>query len=98
MREDERRIDDERLATALAGLEGWERLGETIVKTYRRKGWKDAIAFVNAVAEAATVADHHPDIHVERYRNVRIVLTTHDASGISLADIDLARRIDALAT
>ena len=97
MREDERRLDEPRLAAALASLEGWRRDGDTITRTFRRKGWKAAIAFVNAVAEAATAADHHPDIHVERYRNVRIVLTTFDTGGISQADVDLARAIDGLA-
>ena len=35
-----------------------------------------------------------PDIHVEGYKNVRIVLTTHATGGISDADVDLARAID----
>ncbi|MDE1854605.1 MAG: 4a-hydroxytetrahydrobiopterin dehydratase, partial [Thaumarchaeota archaeon] len=41
-------------------------------------------------------ADHHPDIHVEDYKNVRIVLTTHASGGVSRSDIDLARTIDGL--
>ena len=54
------------------------------------------MAFANRVAEAANAANHHPDIHIERYRSVRIVLTTHATGGISDADVDLARRIDEL--
>ncbi len=56
----------------------------------------DAMAFANRVAEAANAANHHPDIHVEGYKNVRIVLTTHLTGGISDADVALAKRIDAL--
>ena len=48
-------------------------------------------------ADAAAAANHHPDIHIERYKTVRIVLTTHVSHGISQADIDLARTIDAIA-
>lgn len=96
MRDDEVRLDDATVEELLGGLEGWRRDGATITRTYRLKGWKSAIAFVNRVADAASAADHHPDIHVERYRTVRVVLTTHATGGISRADIDLARAIDAL--
>jgi 4a-hydroxytetrahydrobiopterin dehydratase len=53
------------------------------------------MAFANRVAEAANAANHHPDIHVEGYKNVRIVLTTHATGGISDADLELAKAIDA---
>ena len=54
------------------------------------------MAFANRVAEAANAANHHPDIHVESYRTVRIVLTTHATGGISDADVELAGRVDAV--
>ena len=52
------------------------------------------MAFVNRVAEAANAANHHPDIHLERYKTVRVVLTTHIAHGLTDADVSLARTID----
>ena len=76
---------------------GWRRDGSTLTKTFRQAGFKTAVAFVNRVAEAADAANHHPDIHLEGYRNVRIVLTTHEAHGLTDADIELAKRIDSLA-
>ena len=82
---------------ALAGLlatGGWTRDGETITKTFRCKGWKDAIAFVDRIAAAADAVNHHPDIHVEGYRTVRVVTTTHATKKLSDADVALARRID----
>jgi 4a-hydroxytetrahydrobiopterin dehydratase len=88
----------ERLLTELLGeLDGWERDGQAITKTFSLTGWKSALAFVNKVGDAAVAADHHPDIHVERYKTVRIVLTTHATKGISRADIDLAKAVDAIA-
>ena len=69
----------------------------SIVKRYRFKGFKAAIAFVNAVAHVVNRANHHPDIHIEHYKHVRLVLTTHATKGISQADIDLARAIDEVA-
>jgi len=85
------------LTDLLGKLDGWRRDGEVITKTFTLKGFTSAMAFGNRVAEAATAANHHPDIHIERYKTVRIVLTTHVSHGISQADIDLATAIDALA-
>src|ERR1700716_3870472 len=87
----------EPLLSELLELDGWQRDGRTITKTFTLKGWKSAMAFANRVAEAATAANHHPDIHIERYKTVRIVLTTHVTPGISQADIDLAMQIDRIA-
>jgi len=92
----ESRLPEPLLTELVAGLEGWRREDETITRTFALKGFRAAIDFVDRIAEAAHAAKHHPDIHVERYRHVRIVLTTHATGGISQADIDLARAIDAL--
>lgn len=75
---------------------GWTRDGETITKTYRCKGWKAAIAFVDRIGAVADELNHHPDVHIESYRNVRIVTTTHATKKLSDADVALARRIDEL--
>jgi 4a-hydroxytetrahydrobiopterin dehydratase len=85
------------LAKLLGELDGWQRDGQTLTKTFTLKGWKSAMAFANRVADAAIAANHHPDIHIERYKTVRTVLTTHITKGISQADIDLAKAIDAIA-
>jgi len=94
--EKETRLDEAALASLLASGTGWTRDGGSLSRTYTFKGFKGAMAFVNRVAEAATAANHHPDIHLEAYKTVRIVLTTHIAHGLTDADVDLARRIDAL--
>jgi 4a-hydroxytetrahydrobiopterin dehydratase len=95
--ESEQRLEEPLLTELLGELDGWERQGEAITKTYTLKGFKSAMAFADRVAETATAADHHPDIHIERYKTVRLVLTTHITKGISQADIDLAKAIDAIA-
>ncbi len=76
---------------------GWTRDGETLTKTFRCKGWKSAIALIDRIARAAEEVDHHPDIHLERYRSVRIVTTTFATGKLSDADVALARRIDEVA-
>jgi 4a-hydroxytetrahydrobiopterin dehydratase len=94
--ENETRLDEAALARLLDGG-AWRREGNVITRTFTFKGFKGAISFVNRIAEAANEVNHHPDIHIENYRTVRIVLTTHATHAISDADIDLARRIDELA-
>jgi 4a-hydroxytetrahydrobiopterin dehydratase len=92
----EQLVPEPLLSELLGELDGWQRDGQTITKTFTLKGWKTAMEFANRVAEAATTANHHPDIHIERYKTVRIVLTTHITHGISRADIDLAKALDAI--
>jgi len=97
--ESEHRLDETALAPLLAELgAGWRRDAQTITKTFTFKGFKAAMGFANRVAEAANAANHHPDIHIEAYKTVRIVLTTHAVGGLSKADFDLAARIEPLAT
>lgn len=96
--ESERLLPEPLLTELLGELDGWQRDGQAITKTFTLKGWKSAIAFADRVAEVAVAADHHPDIHIERYKHVRIVLTTHITKGISQADIDVATQIDKIAT
>jgi len=92
--DNEKRLNEAALASLLASGTGWSRDGGTLTRTFTFKGFKGAMAFVNRIAEAANAADHHPDIHLEKYKTVRIVLTTHVAHGLTDADVDLARRID----
>ena len=92
--ENETRLDEAGLASLLASGAGWAREGNTLTKTFTFKGFKGAIAFVNRVAEAANTANHHPDIHLEAYKKVRVVLTTHIAHGLTDADLALAKQID----
>jgi len=94
--ENETRLDAAALARLLdAGA--WRREDNAITRTFTLKGFKSAMTFVNRIADAANEVNHHPDIHIESYRTVRIVLTTHATHGLSDADVDLARRIDELA-
>ena len=94
--ERETRLDQDALAAWLPAS-GWTREGETLTKTFRCTGWKAAIAFVDRIAIAADELDHHPDVHVERYRNVRVVTTTFATKKLSDADLALAQRIDEIA-
>jgi 4a-hydroxytetrahydrobiopterin dehydratase len=92
--DNELRLDEAALASLLASGAGWTRDGNALTKTYTFKGFKGAVAFVNRVADAANATNHHPDIHLEGYKRVRIVLTTHIAHGLTDADVALAKALD----
>jgi 4a-hydroxytetrahydrobiopterin dehydratase len=82
-------------AAALAGLDGWVPVKgrDAIEKSYVFKNFVDAFAFMARVALLAEKADHHPE-WFNVYNKIDIVLTTHDAGGLSRRDIDLAKAID----
>ena len=50
--------------------------------------------FVSNVAELAEQEQHHPDLHLTRYRHVRIEIYTHAVNGLSENDFILAAKID----
>lgn len=89
-------LDDDAIGAALQELAGWSREGDTLVRTYERRDWLDAIALVNAVAAEAERRNHHPDVCISGYRSVAFRLTTHSAGGITRRDVDLAVRIEEL--
>lgn len=78
-------------------LPGWQVLPDrdAIAREWRFPDFVQAWGFVSRVALLAQQADHHPEWW-NAYGKVRIVLTTHDAGGLSARDVALARSIDAL--
>jgi 4a-hydroxytetrahydrobiopterin dehydratase len=80
----------------MAPEEVWRQEGESLVRDYRFKDFAEAIAFVNRVAEAAEEANHHPDILIHGWNNVRLELTTHSAGKLTDNDRAMAERIDGL--
>jgi len=82
---------------ALAGLPGWTLLDErrAIFRDFAFRDFSEAFAFMTQVALLAESQDHHPEWS-NVYNRVHILLTTHDAGGLSARDIRLAKAIDAL--
>lgn len=84
-------------ADALDGLAEWDYDDgrDAISRSFTFDSFSEAFAFMTQVALMAEKADHHPEWS-NVYNRVDIVLTTHDAGGLSIRDVDLAQRIDAL--
>jgi 4a-hydroxytetrahydrobiopterin dehydratase len=79
----------------LESLPGWKLTGKAIERKLEFPDFKAAMKFVNAVAEAAEAANHHPDITIN-YNKVSFVLTSHDSGGITQRDIKMAGKISQL--
>jgi 4a-hydroxytetrahydrobiopterin dehydratase len=88
-------LDDDSIADALQSSP-WERQGDVLVREVAFDDFKGALAFVNRVGEAAEEANHHPDVLLHSYKDVRLTLCTHSEGGITQADLDLASGIDGL--
>ncbi|WP_433801874.1 4a-hydroxytetrahydrobiopterin dehydratase [Actinomycetospora sp. CA-084318] len=87
-------LSDDAVSSALADLPGWERDGDSLVRTAQLPSFPAAIAVVDAVAQEAESVDHHPDIDI-RYSTLTFRLSTHSEGGLTAKDPDLARRISA---
>jgi 4a-hydroxytetrahydrobiopterin dehydratase len=72
----------------------WNGNKELISREFEFGNFREAVAFVNKVADAAELNDHHPDILIHGYRKVTISLTTHDQGKVTLKDVKLAEIID----
>ena len=89
------KISSAALDEALSELTLWQRLSgrEALARSFKFKNFRQAFAFMSEVALLAEKADHHPE-WTNVYNRLDIVLTTHDAGGISERDIALAREIE----
>ncbi|MBB3890648.1 4a-hydroxytetrahydrobiopterin dehydratase [Phenylobacterium haematophilum] len=81
---------------ALAKLQGWTRAPgdrEAIARTYRFADFNIAFAFMTRVAIRAEQLDHHPE-WFNVYNRVEVLLTTHDADGVTELDLTMAGFMD----
>jgi 4a-hydroxytetrahydrobiopterin dehydratase len=89
-------LSDEEIVGRLERLEGWERDGEEIRKTFDRGDFVGSVEFVKALVEPAEEMGHHPDLSIS-WSKVEVTITTHSEGGLTENDFELAARIDDLA-
>jgi 4a-hydroxytetrahydrobiopterin dehydratase len=93
-----RKLDSSEIGKALGELPGWSFVDgrEAIGKTFGFADFNAAFGFMCRAALVAEKMDHHPEWS-NVYRTVDVVLTTHDAGGVTDLDIELARRMNDIA-
>jgi 4a-hydroxytetrahydrobiopterin dehydratase len=90
-------LSEEERAEALDELGSWDfdEARDAITRQFLFADFSEAFAFMTRVALLAEVQDHHPEWS-NVWNRVDILLTTHDAGGLSQRDVRMARAIDAL--
>lgn len=80
---------------AMGEISDWSLEGNTIIKNISFDSFKQAMDFVNRVAEIAERMQHHPYILV-KFNMVKLILFTHATNGLTKIDFDVAKEIDKL--
>jgi 4a-hydroxytetrahydrobiopterin dehydratase len=89
-------LGDSEIEARLAEHPGWERSGAAIRKSFKRGDFVGSVNFVQALVEPAEAMNHHPDLEIS-WDTVTVSLSTHSDGGVTVADFELAGKIDALA-
>ena len=92
------RLTPEARMAALGELTGWRDVAgrDAIARTFSFKDFNEAFGFMTRVALIAEKRDHHPEWR-NVYKTVEVVLTTHDAGGVTALDVDLAKAMNSIA-
>jgi 4a-hydroxytetrahydrobiopterin dehydratase len=92
-----KKLDDNMRSAALSELSSWshDSARDAISRQFIFADFSEAFAFMTRVALLAEKMDHHPEWS-NVYNRVEIVLTTHDADGLSERDLRMARAIEAM--
>jgi 4a-hydroxytetrahydrobiopterin dehydratase len=90
-------LSEEERADALDALDEWDydEARDAITRSFTFADFVEAFGFMTQVALLAEKADHHPEWS-NVWNRVDILLTTHDAGGLSARDVEMANAIDAL--
>ena len=90
------RLSDEEIEERLSGLDGWERDGDAIRRSFKLDDFKGSVDFVNRLTPVAEEMNHHPDLEIS-WDTVTVRITTHSEGGLTENDFTLAGKIDGLA-
>jgi 4a-hydroxytetrahydrobiopterin dehydratase len=74
----------------------WTLVDRKLERRFKFRDFREAMAFVNRVADLAEEEGHHPDIHIS-WNRVRLELTTHAIKGLSENDFIVAAKVSEIA-
>jgi 4a-hydroxytetrahydrobiopterin dehydratase len=92
------KIEADRAAKLMDSIPGWTLSADAarVKRSWVMNDFSSAIAFFQEIAEISEREDHHPDLHLERYRHVTVEIWTHAVGGLSENDFILAGKINEL--
>lgn len=86
-------LTEDQISARLDTLGGWERRGDTLVRSFRFRDFREAVEFVRRVADPGDEQNHDPDVAVH-WNEVTLTLWTHASGGLTERDFRLAETID----
>lgn len=94
---DDRILSQDELQQALAELPQWEVREGWLRRTFATPGWTHTMLLAQMIGYLAEAAWHHPDLKIG-YAKLTVMLQTHRVRGITRCDVELAKRIEQIAT
>jgi len=89
-------LNDEQIDQGLAGVRGWTRDGDRIIRKFEFEDFVEAVKFVDSLVSPAEKLGHHPDLSIS-WNKVEVSIFDHAEGGITGKDFELAAEIDKLA-
>ena len=91
------KLNQDSINTELEGLSGCTSEGDWIVKEFTFENFREAMGFMVKAGYEAEELNHHPNWS-NVYNRVKVELQTHSEGGVTEKDIDLAERMNGLAS
>jgi len=89
-------FNEAEIIEGLEKLDGWERDGDMLTKTFEFDTYLAGVAFASTVGVISEGMSHHPDMEIT-WRKVKVSYTTHDAgSKLTEKDFNAAQAIEAV--
>ena len=89
------RLSDEAVKNALGDLFGWKIVDNKLHRDFEFRDFNQAFGFMTRAALEIEKMNHHPE-WFNVYNRLTVMLTTHDAGGITENDINLAKILNSL--
>lgn len=88
-------LSDEEVHDKLKSVPGWSLVGNSLQRDFAFPSFVEAFGWMSSVALVAQAMDHHPDWS-NVYNRVSVLLSTHDAKGLTHRDFALAAEMSRL--
>jgi 4a-hydroxytetrahydrobiopterin dehydratase len=96
MRRPVAKLSEDEIEEKLSELEGWEREGAAITKSFDHGDFVGSVKFVDSLVDPAEDMGHHPDLAIS-WSDVKVTITSHSEGGLTGNDFELAQKVDELA-
>ncbi|OGG07018.1 4a-hydroxytetrahydrobiopterin dehydratase [Candidatus Gottesmanbacteria bacterium RIFCSPHIGHO2_02_FULL_40_24] len=87
-------LEKEKVNILLKEVSGWELVEGMVVRKFKFKDFREAVDFVNRVADLSEEENHHPNISIYGWNKVKLTFYTHKINGLSENDFIMAAKVN----